>query len=96
MSSFPVLAEDSSPGISSRGTGRSTPEESDEEEPVSSHYFANQTRNERKRKKIPAFQRPKRRRTSNGGGFKAKGYSLCLLQPSGGGDRGAHRCSSLL
>lgn len=74
-SEWTLPAEDSSPGISSRGTGRSTPEESDEEEPVSSHYFANQTRNERKRKKIPAFQRPKRRRTSNGGGFKAKGGS---------------------
>ncbi|XP_059128355.1 recQ-like DNA helicase BLM [Peromyscus eremicus] len=76
-SEWTLPAEDSSPGISlmgSRGTGRSTPEESDEEEPVSSHYFANQTRNERKRKKMPAFQRPKRRRTSNGG-FKAKGGS---------------------
>ncbi|KAK7801838.1 hypothetical protein U0070_023318 [Myodes glareolus] len=65
-----LAAENSSPGMSC--PGRKTPEEADEEEPVSSHYFANQTRNERKRKKMPAFQRPKRRRASNGG-FKAKG-----------------------
>lgn len=75
---FLSAAENSSPGITltgGRGTGRSTPEEPDEEEPVSSHYFTNQTRNERKRKKMPASQRLKRRRTSYGG-FKAKGYGL--------------------
>ncbi|KAH0501413.1 Bloom syndrome protein-like protein [Microtus ochrogaster] len=76
-SEWTLPAENSSPGMSH--TRRNTPEEADDEEPVSSHYFANQTRNERKRKKIPAFQRPKRRRASNGG-FKAKGR----LSTSGG------------
>lgn len=73
------------------------PEEADEEEPVSSHYFANQTGNERKRKKMPAFQRSKRRRASNGG-FKAKGYGLCPSQHRWKGEksRGAHKCSSLV
>ncbi|XP_003513716.3 Bloom syndrome protein isoform X4 [Cricetulus griseus] len=83
-SEWTLPAEDSSPGISlmgSRGTGRSTPGEPDEEEPVSSHYFTNQARNERKRKKMPALQRPKRRRTSYGG-FKAKGVSTASRKTS--------------
>uniref|UniRef100_A0A2K5NDM4 RecQ-like DNA helicase BLM n=1 Tax=Cercocebus atys TaxID=9531 RepID=A0A2K5NDM4_CERAT len=70
-------AEDSSPGMSlsgSRGPGRSTAEELDEEISVSSHYFTSKTRNERKRKKMPASQRPKRRKTASSGS-KAKGGS---------------------
>lgn len=83
-SEWTLPAENSSPGITltgGRGTGRSTPEEPDEEEPVSSHYFTNQTRNERKRKKMPASQRLKRRRTSYGG-FKAKGVSTASRKTS--------------
>ncbi|XP_055479598.1 recQ-like DNA helicase BLM [Psammomys obesus] len=80
-----TLPEDSSPGRSlmgSRGTGGSTLDETDEEQaPVSSHYFANKTRNERKRKKMPASQKPKRRRTSCGG-FKAKGGSTTCRKVS--------------
>lgn len=80
-----TLPEDSSPGRSlmgSRGTGGSTLDETDEEQtPVSSHYFANKTRNERKRKKMPASQKPKRRRTSYGG-FKAKGGSTTCRKVS--------------
>uniref|UniRef100_A0A2I3HG21 RecQ-like DNA helicase BLM n=1 Tax=Nomascus leucogenys TaxID=61853 RepID=A0A2I3HG21_NOMLE len=70
-------AEDSSPGISlssSRVPGRSATEELDKEIPVSSHYFASKTRNERKRKKMPASQRSKRRKTASSGS-KAKGGS---------------------
>nr|XP_037843587.1 Bloom syndrome protein isoform X2 [Chlorocebus sabaeus] len=70
-------AEDSSPGMSlssSRGPGRSTAEELNEEISVSSHYFTSKTRNERKRKKMPASQRPKRRKTASSGS-KAKGGS---------------------
>ncbi|XP_025248431.1 Bloom syndrome protein isoform X2 [Theropithecus gelada] len=70
-------AEDSSPGMSlsgSRGPGRSTTEELNEEISVSSHYFTSKTRNERKRKKMPASQRPKRRKTASSGS-KAKGGS---------------------
>ncbi|XP_077796468.1 recQ-like DNA helicase BLM isoform X2 [Macaca mulatta] len=70
-------AEDNSPGMSlsgSRGPGRSTAEELDEEISVSSHYFTSKTRNERKRKKMPASQRPKRRKTASSGS-KAKGGS---------------------
>ncbi|KAM4826489.1 recQ-like DNA helicase BLM isoform 1-T1 [Thomomys bottae] len=71
----------------SRGSGRSTPEEEEEEEecnpqaPVSSHYFANQTRNERKRKKTSASQRPKKRRSSYGG-FKTRGVSTAHRKTS--------------
>ncbi|XP_051004755.1 recQ-like DNA helicase BLM isoform X2 [Acomys russatus] len=84
-SEWTLPAEDSSSGRSlmgSRGTGRSSPDETDEEEaPVSSHYFANKTRNERKRKKMPASQKPKRRRTSYGG-FRAKGGSTTWRKAS--------------
>ncbi|XP_069899411.1 recQ-like DNA helicase BLM isoform X1 [Dipodomys merriami] len=80
-SEWTLPAEDSSLG---GGSGRCTPEgldEDDEEAPVSSHYFANQTRNERKRKKTSASQRPKRRRTSYGG-FKARGVSTSSRRTS--------------
>ncbi|XP_023568116.1 Bloom syndrome protein [Octodon degus] len=77
-------AEDASPVISlwgNRGSGRNAPEELEEEMPVSSHYFANRARNERKRKRMPASQRPKRRKTSFGG-FKAKGGSTTCRRMS--------------
>ncbi|KAM6180475.1 recQ-like DNA helicase BLM isoform 2-T2 [Erethizon dorsatum] len=83
-SEWTLPAEDASPGISlsgNRGTGRTAPEELEEEMPVSSHYFANRARNERKRKKMPASQRPKRRKTSFGG-FKAKGGSTTCRRMS--------------
>uniref|UniRef100_A0A452TW09 RecQ-like DNA helicase BLM n=1 Tax=Ursus maritimus TaxID=29073 RepID=A0A452TW09_URSMA len=64
-----------SPG-SSRAT-RSAPEEFDEETPVASHYFANKTKNERKRKRMSASQRPKRRRTSFGGSKTKGGSTTC-------------------
>jgi hypothetical protein len=89
---FPFVVEHSSPGLSlsgSRGSGRSALKEPDGEEPISSHYFANPTRNERKRKTTSACQKPKRRRTSYSG-FRAKGYVLQgSLQPraQGGKDR---------
>ncbi|XP_008057708.1 Bloom syndrome protein isoform X2 [Carlito syrichta] len=70
-------AEDSSPGTSlasNRGPGRNAPEELNEDIPVSSHYFANKARNERKRRKMPASQKAKRRKTGCGGS-KAKGGS---------------------
>uniref|UniRef100_A0A2K5FA02 RecQ-like DNA helicase BLM n=1 Tax=Aotus nancymaae TaxID=37293 RepID=A0A2K5FA02_AOTNA len=76
-SEWTLPAEDSSPGISlsgSRGPGRSAAEKLDEEIPVSSHYFASNTGNERKRKRMPASQRSKRRKTTSGGS-KAKGGS---------------------
>ncbi|XP_078182939.1 recQ-like DNA helicase BLM isoform X3 [Callithrix jacchus] len=76
-SEWTLPAEDSSPGISlsgSRGPGKSATEKLDEEIPVSSHYFANNTGNERKRKRMPASQRSKRRKTASGGS-KAKGGS---------------------
>ncbi|XP_008850994.1 Bloom syndrome protein isoform X1 [Nannospalax galili] len=83
-SEWTLPAEDNSPGINlagSRGTGRSMPDELDEGAPVSSHYFAKQSRNERKRRKMPVSQRPKRRRTSYGG-FKAKGGSTTCTKMS--------------
>lgn len=76
-SEWTVPAEDNSPRrspSSCRGSGRNAPEELDEETLISSHYFANKTKNERKRKRIPASQRSKRRKTSFGGS-KAKGGS---------------------
>nr|XP_035159759.2 recQ-like DNA helicase BLM isoform X2 [Callithrix jacchus] len=76
-SEWTLPAEDSSPGISlsgSRGPGKSATEKLDEEIPVSSHYFASNTGNERKRKRMPASQRSKRRKTASGGS-KAKGGS---------------------
>ncbi|KAM4832902.1 recQ-like DNA helicase BLM [Urocitellus parryii] len=74
-SEWTLPAKDSSPGISlpgNRGPRKNDPEELDEEEPVSSHYFTNKTRNERKRKKMPISQKSKRRKSSYGG-FKPKG-----------------------
>ncbi|XP_019495797.1 PREDICTED: Bloom syndrome protein isoform X2 [Hipposideros armiger] len=68
-SEWTLPAEDSSPQMSpssSRGTGRNGPEEFDEETPVLSYYFANKTKNERKRKRIPGPQRSKRRKTGFG------------------------------
>uniref|UniRef100_A0A2K6EEU0 BLM RecQ like helicase n=1 Tax=Propithecus coquereli TaxID=379532 RepID=A0A2K6EEU0_PROCO len=76
-SEWTLQAENSSPGMSlssNRGTRRNTHEELDEETPVSSHYFANKTRNERKRKSMPASHRPKRRKTVYSGS-KMKGGS---------------------
>nr|XP_008510865.1 PREDICTED: Bloom syndrome protein isoform X1 [Equus przewalskii]XP_008510866.1 PREDICTED: Bloom syndrome protein isoform X1 [Equus przewalskii]XP_008510867.1 PREDICTED: Bloom syndrome protein isoform X1 [Equus przewalskii] len=76
-SEWTLPAEDNSPRISpssSRGTGRNAPEEFDEETPISSHYFANKTKNERKRKRISASQRSKRRKTGFSGS-KTKGGS---------------------
>ncbi|KAM5291797.1 recQ-like DNA helicase BLM [Ctenodactylus gundi] len=69
-------AEDSSPGSSpagSRGTRRNDPWDPALDMPVSSHYFANKTRNERKRKKLPASQKAKRRKTSAGGSRANRG-----------------------
>ncbi|XP_028610650.1 Bloom syndrome protein isoform X2 [Grammomys surdaster] len=74
-SEWTLPAED---GSGSRGSGRCTPEGTDEEEaPVSSHYFANQTRNERKRKKMSVSQKPKRRRTSYSGSRAKGGSTTC-------------------
>uniref|UniRef100_A0A2K6KJY6 RecQ-like DNA helicase BLM n=1 Tax=Rhinopithecus bieti TaxID=61621 RepID=A0A2K6KJY6_RHIBE len=78
-------AEDSSPGMSlsgSRGPGRSTAEELNEEIPVSSHYFTSKTRNERKRKKMPASQRSKRRKTASSGSKAKGGSATCRKIPS--------------
>ncbi|XP_063106137.1 recQ-like DNA helicase BLM isoform X1 [Cavia porcellus] len=83
-SQWTLPAEDTSPGISlsgNSGSRRKAPEELEDEIPVSSHYFANRARNERKRKKMPASQRPKRRKTSFGG-FKAKGGSTTCRRMS--------------
>ena len=80
-----LAADDGSPRVSpgsSRGTRRNAPVESDEEMPVSSHYFANKTRNERKRKRMPASQRSKRRKTGFGGS-KTKGYVRPALRSVG-------------
>ncbi|XP_054998689.1 recQ-like DNA helicase BLM [Sorex araneus] len=65
----------------SRGPGQNCPEESDEEAPISSHYFANRGKNERKRKRMPAFQRSKRRR-SGFSGSRAKGSSTTCKKTS--------------
>ncbi|XP_022366922.1 Bloom syndrome protein isoform X2 [Enhydra lutris kenyoni] len=65
-----------SPG-SSRGTGKNGPEEFDEEIPISSHYFTNKTKNERKRKRMSASQRPKRRKTGFGGSKTKGGSATC-------------------
>ncbi|KFO34625.1 Bloom syndrome protein [Fukomys damarensis] len=75
-----LAAEEASPPVGTRGPRRNAPEESEEEMPVSSHYFANRTRSERKRK-MPASQRSKRRKTSFGG-FKAKGASTTCRRMS--------------
>ncbi|XP_069321797.1 recQ-like DNA helicase BLM isoform X2 [Eulemur rufifrons] len=83
-SEWTLQAEDSSPemGLSSnRGTRRNTHEELDEQTPVSSHYFANKTRNERKRRSMPASHRPKRRKTAYSGS-KMKGGSTTYRKVS--------------
>ncbi|XP_006198489.2 recQ-like DNA helicase BLM isoform X1 [Vicugna pacos] len=75
-----TLPADSSPQrspSSSRGTGRNAPEEWDEDAPVSSHYFANKPKNERKRKRMSASQRSKRRKTSFGVSKTKGGSSTC-------------------
>ncbi|XP_074092310.1 LOW QUALITY PROTEIN: recQ-like DNA helicase BLM [Macrotis lagotis] len=41
-------------------------ERNEEETAVSSHYFPNKTKNERKRRRLPIFQKSKRKKTSNG------------------------------
>ncbi|XP_036593125.1 Bloom syndrome protein [Trichosurus vulpecula] len=41
-------------------------ERNEEETQVSSHYFSNKTKNERKRRRLPTFQKSKRRKTSHG------------------------------
>lgn len=82
----PFVAEDASPRISpssSRGTGRNVSEEFNEGTPISSHYFANKTKNERKRKRMPASQRSKRRKTGFGGS-RTKGYVLRPVLQCGG------------
>ncbi|XP_025774702.1 Bloom syndrome protein isoform X3 [Puma concolor] len=79
-SEWTLPADDGSPRVSpgsSRGTRRNAPVESDEEMPVSSHYFANKTRNERKRKRMPASQRSKRRKTGFGGSNTKGGSTTC-------------------
>ncbi|KAM7048350.1 recQ-like DNA helicase BLM isoform 2-T2 [Molossus nigricans] len=76
-SEWTLPAEDSSPRMSSsssRGTERNGSEEFNEETPISSHYFANKTKNERKRKRMPACQRSKRRKTGFSD-FKTKARS---------------------
>ncbi|XP_005878542.1 PREDICTED: Bloom syndrome protein [Myotis brandtii] len=75
-SEWTLPVEDSSPQMSpsSSRSARNGSEECDEETPISSHYFANKTKNERKRKRMPACQRSKRRRTGVGD-FKTKGRS---------------------
>ncbi|XP_044088123.1 Bloom syndrome protein isoform X2 [Neovison vison] len=65
-----------SPG-SSRGTRKNGPEEFDEETPISSHYFTDKTKNERKRKRMSASQRPKRRKTGFGGSKTKGGSTAC-------------------
>ncbi|XP_045417610.1 Bloom syndrome protein isoform X1 [Lemur catta] len=83
-SEWTLQAEDSSPGMglsSNRGTRRNTHEELDEQTPISSHYFANKTRNERKRRSMPASHRPKRRKTAYSGS-KMKGGSTTYRKVS--------------
>ncbi|XP_037365816.1 recQ-like DNA helicase BLM [Talpa occidentalis] len=76
-----TLSAEDAPRVSppgSGGPGRNASESSSEAEaPVSSHYFANQTRNERKRKRMAASRRPKRRRTGFGGSRTRGGSTAC-------------------
>ncbi|XP_060035599.1 recQ-like DNA helicase BLM [Erinaceus europaeus] len=84
-SEWTLPAEDACPRVSppsSRGSRRNDPEESDEESPVSSHYFTNRTKNERKRKRIPAFQKSKRRKSSLGGSRTKGGSTTCRKSSS--------------
>ncbi|XP_007943330.1 Bloom syndrome protein [Orycteropus afer afer] len=79
-SKWTLPAEDSSPQrslSSSRGSGRNAPEELYEETPVSSHYFSNKPKNERKRKRMPAFQKSKRRKSGYGGSSARGGSTMC-------------------
>ncbi|KAM6201070.1 recQ-like DNA helicase BLM isoform 2-T2 [Rhynchocyon petersi] len=83
-SEWTLTAEDSSPRrslTSSRGSGRDESQETDEETPVSSRYFANKTKNQTKRKRMPAFQKSKRRK-SGCGGYSAKGGSTTYRKAS--------------
>ncbi|XP_008273539.2 recQ-like DNA helicase BLM [Oryctolagus cuniculus] len=82
-SEWTLPAEDASPRPSPpsrRDSGRSAPEAPEEDAPVSSRYFANTARNERRKRKLPAPQRAKRRRTSHGG-CPAKGGSTARRKP---------------
>ncbi|XP_016072627.1 PREDICTED: Bloom syndrome protein isoform X2 [Miniopterus natalensis] len=84
FSEWALPAEDSSPRVSpssSRGAGRDGSEDFGEETPISSHYFANKTRNERKRKRVPACSRSKRRK-SGFADFKAKARSTTCRKVS--------------
>ncbi|XP_006905348.1 Bloom syndrome protein isoform X1 [Pteropus alecto] len=79
-SEWTLPAEDSSPRMSpssSRGTGRISSAEFYEETPISSHYFANKARNERKRKRMPASHRSKRRKSSFGDLKTKAGSTTC-------------------
>ncbi|XP_077630358.1 recQ-like DNA helicase BLM isoform X1 [Crocuta crocuta] len=79
-SEWTLPADDSPPRVSpgsSRGTRRNGPSESEDEMPVSSHYFANKARNERKRKRMPASQRSKRWKTGFGGSKTKGGSTAC-------------------
>ncbi|KAI5764894.1 BLM protein [Gulo gulo luscus] len=79
-SAWTLPADDGSPRRSpgsSRGTRKNGPEEFDEETPISSHYFTNKTKNERKRKRMSASQRPKRRKTGFGGSRTKGGSTAC-------------------
>ncbi|XP_040825483.1 Bloom syndrome protein isoform X1 [Ochotona curzoniae] len=79
-SDWTLPAEEGSPQTSP-SSGRSAPEAQDEDTPVSSHYFANSARNERKRRRMPTSQKAKRRRTSYGG-HPAKGASTARRKPA--------------
>lgn len=79
-SEWTLPAEDSSPRMSpssSRGTGRISSAEFYEETPISSHYFANKARNERKRKRMPASHRSKRRKSGFGDLKTKAGSTTC-------------------
>ncbi|XP_045866383.1 Bloom syndrome protein [Meles meles] len=79
-SEWTLPAGDSSPRRSpgsSRSTRKNGPEEFDEETPISSHYFMNKTKNERKRKRMSTSQRPKRRKTGFGGSKTKGGSTAC-------------------
>ncbi|XP_054433592.1 recQ-like DNA helicase BLM [Pteronotus mesoamericanus] len=84
-SEWTLPAEDSSPRLtpsSSRGAGKNGSEDFDEETPLSSHYFANKTKNERKRKRTPARQRTKRRKTGFGDTKTKVGSTTCRKMSS--------------
>ncbi|KAM9586178.1 recQ-like DNA helicase BLM [Trichechus inunguis] len=88
-SEWTLSAEDDSPQrslSSSRGPGRNAPEELDEETCISSHYFASKTKNERKRKRMPAFQKSKRRKSGYGGSSAKGGSTTCRKTSSKSSD----------